>query len=615
MVLCIVKTSKLKPLLFLSLCALLASCAQSPRQTQTQEQTPPEKTPLPAETLAAAELYQQANRYSGEPLQQHLLLTARQAIAEQNYQLALAITENLKNSQLQSIRQQTVLPLLQAYLGTKQFIAAENLLKNIDTSRIPQQDYAEFFWQAGRYFSEQQQHLAAVQWLLQLDAITPEEQDYPEALDRLWQHLSALSNENLLNLKTGAPTRTLAWINLAELSRQYLGQPEQLQQALHQWQQRYPDMPALTDLPEAMQTLMTLHPYQPQHIAVLLPLHGQFRQHAQAIQYGLLAAASESALERELIFIDSQQQPEQLIQQLQQQQIDFVIGPLLRNDVDQLSQLDNWVWPTLFLNSRNTALPEAPEQFYFALSMEDEAAQMVRLFQQKHYHNPVLIGSDSQIHQRMMQHFSQEWQKAGYPAPEQYQFSDQADLENIITTMLETDASNSRIREVSALISGKVETDPYSRSDINAIYLLADPTQTRLFKPFIDVSVSQTARRLPVYSSSRSHSVALDNADQRDLNGLTFTEIPWMLGEQNSLSLRQQYQQLFPEQDETLQRLFAMGYDAWQLISSLKQQQQFSSLSFSGLTGQLSLHKDGVIQRQLSWAGYRNNRLTAIQEP
>ena len=154
-----------------------------------------------------------------------------------------------------------------------------------------------------------------------------------------------------------------------------------------------------------------------------------------------------------------------------------------------------------------------------------------------------------------------------------------------------------------------------NRQDIDAIYLLADPIQTRMLKPFVDVSVNPNAPRLPIYASSRSYSSGGDANDLRDLNGLTFTETPWLLNEQHSLQVRDQYLQLFPEQDETLQRLFAMGYDAYQLIGSLKQQQQLPTLSYPGFTGRLTVNQDGSINRQLSWASYRNNRLTAVQGP
>lgn len=106
-----------------------------------------------------------------------------------------------------------------------------------------------------------------------------------------------------------------------------------------------------------------------------------------------------------------------------------------------------------------------------------------------------------------------------------------------------------------------------------------------------------------------------DANDLRDLNGLTFTETPWLLGEQHIQAVREQYLQLFPDQDETLQRLFAMGYDAFQLIGSLKQQRQLPSLSYPGFTGRLTVSAQGDIQRQLSWASYQTNRLVSVQEP
>jgi hypothetical protein len=217
----------------------------------------------------------------------------------------------------------------------------------------------------------------------------------------------------------------------------------------------------------------------------------------------------------------------------------------------------------------------------------------------------------------MQQHFASQWQAMGYAAPELYQFSAKAELEAIVSNLLELDASQSRIRNVSGLLGSntKLEAEPHSRLDIDAIYLLADPVQTRLFKPYVDVAVNQTAPRLPVYASSRSFSTSLDRNEQRDLNGLTFTEMPWMLGEQSSVLLREQYQQLFSEQDEVLQRLFAMGNDAYQLVARLKQQQYLPALVFSGLTGQLSLDANGSIVRRLSWASYRNNRLITVQEP
>lgn len=615
MVLCIVTSSKFKPLLLLCAGSLLAACATGPANISTSvpEQKVRTDNERKADALTARQLYQQAVSYQGEAQHFHLLQAARQALTEQDTALALAITESLKQSPYPLIRRQLPLPLLKAYLAGAQHSHINVLLDSTDSQNLPKEDQAEYLLLAAKFHSTEQRYLPASKMLLSLlqqPAVTPP----TEAAQLLWQNLSALSDSQLESLRTNASNNTLGWLNLAQLSRRYIGQPEALQQAFTEWQQRYPALAADNMLPAAVKQLFALTPYQPNRIGVLLPLSGQFRQHAQAVQYGILAAASQRNTSQ-LVFIDSQQDTAALQQQLTQQQVDFVIGPLLKPQVDSISQQTDWHWPTLFLNSKDARQDAAAEQFYFALSMEDEASQMAQLFARKNYRRPVVITASSNINQRMLQRFVSEWQQLGNAAPEHYQFNAKEDLDSLINSLLETNHSRERVKQISNLISEKLEADPHSRLDIDAIYLIADPVQTRLFKPFVDVSVSPVAPKIPVYASSRSHSTSLDSTDQRDLNGLTFTEMPWMLGEQSSMALRQQYQQTFSEQDETLQRLFAMGYDAYQMIGSLRQQQQLPAAVFPGLTGQLRLAADGSLVRQLSWASYRNNRLRAVQEP
>lgn len=616
MVLRIVTSSKLKPLLFLASAALLASCAQRPAPTTSSAVLLPDEPLSKVEDSqqTARKLYQLAGNYQQEVRHYHLLKAARQALQEQDYLLALAISENLKSSRYPMIVQQNTLVLLKAYLATQQQHSISTLLDNVSVQALPEADQAEFVWLAGGYQLAQQRYVQASRYLLQLDALDTGAVRYPQYPDLLWQSLSALTDSQLESLRTGASQATLGWLELAQLSRRYIGKPEALQQAFADWQRRYVQLSSRLALPAALSQLLNLTPYQPQRIAVLLPLSGQFRQHAQAIQYGILAAASAQQAAG-LVFIDSQQPNDVLAEQVRLSGADFVIGPLLKPQVDRLSQDDNWRWPTLFLNSKEPAAPAKAEQFYFALSMEDEATQMAQLFAQKNYQRPVVISTNSNIALRMQQRFAAHWQALRHSAPEQHQFGNKAELEQLISQLLETDKSRERIKQLNNLIPEKLEADPHSRLDIDAIYLIADPVQTRLFKPFVDVSVSQTAPRLPLYASSRSHSTSLDSTDLRDLNGLTFTEMPWMLAEQNSRALREQYQQLFAEQDETLQRLFAMGVDAYNLVGSLRQQQQLPATVFYGLTGRLQLNASGSLVRQLSWAAYRNNRLVPLQEP
>ena len=610
MVLCIVTSSKLKSAFILCLGAVVSGCATAPVSPTREVAT--ERT-APEPRLTARELYSLAANYQAEPQQFHLLKAAEQALTEQDYLLALAISENLKQSAYPLIRQRNLLILLKAYLATAQHQSLNQLLEQTPIDAIAESDKPTYLWLSATYLSSQQRSMAAARNLLQLQHY-PLSQDKSEVAALLWQHLTVLSDSELESLHSENRYPATGWIELAQLSRQHIGQSEALQQALTDWHQRYPMLPATEKLPQAAQQLFALTPYQPKRIAVLLPLNGPFRPHAQAIQFGLLSAAT-IRQQTALIFIDSQQSTEAMAQQITQAQADFVIGPLLKDQVDRVSQSDDWHWPTLFLNSKDNRGAVKPEQFYFALSMEDEAAQMAQLFMQKNYRKPVVISSNHNISVRMQQHFARQWQQLGNPAPEMHNFNSKQDLESLISRLLETDRSRERVKQINSLITQALEADPHSRLDIDAIYVIADPVQTQLFKPFVDVSVSQTAPRIPVYASSRSHSTSLDSTEQRDLNGLTFTEMPWMLNDKHSAELRQQYKKLFPDQDETLQRLFAMGYDAYQLVGSLKQQQTLPATIFPGLTGQLRLDSNGSIVRRLSWAQYRNNRLRPVQEP
>lgn len=622
MVLCIVTSSKLKPVLILCVGSLLASCAQSPPSSKTEPEPATESRPQDEIKVdTARQLYQLAANYQAEPQHYHLLNAARQAIAEQDFLLALAICENLKLSPYPAIRQQNMLPLLQAYLATKQQASLLRLLDATDLNAVAKSDRADFLWLSATYHNEQGRHLAASRNLMLLNEYMAGSPDKnrgtainSEAYQQmLWRNLAQLSDSQLQSLHNNASQHSLAWLNLALLSRQHIGQPEQLQQAFSDWQQRYALLPSLQNVPDSIRQLFNLMPYQPQKIAVLLPLQGRFRPHAQAIQYGILAAAGSD--NTDLVFIDSEQNIVDLHAQVTAAQAEFVIGPLLKEKVDSVSRSADWKWPTLFLNTIDSGHTPAAEQFYFALSMEDEAGQMAQLFQQKNYLHPVVISASNTTALRMQQHFSASWQQLGHKPPLSLQFDNKDQLEALISDLLETGSSRERVQLISNLMPEKLEAELHSRLDIDAIYLLADPVQTQLFKPFIDVSVSPTAPRLPIYASSRSHNTSLSSTDLRDLNGLTFTEMPWMLAEPSSIELRQQYQQLFPQQDEALQRLFAMGYDAFKLVGSLRQQQQLPSAVFPGLTGQLRLNQNGSIVRRLSWAAYRNNRLVTLQEP
>lgn len=616
------KSSKLTLGLSLSSAIFLVSCSQTPAPVQPVVTAPqpeveaePPAQAFKLETLPVAEqVTPPPSHITADPqlLQQRQLLTEAKTLLQSNTNpaRALAISYHLRNSTDLSIRSENLLPLLHGYLLNQQYQAAEQFLQQTRLTEVPTADQAKFSTLAASYYQQQQQLITACSWLLTQDELAGNSAADPAMQQLLWQYLIQLSPQEIIQLTQQARPRAQAWLELLQTALAFNTDQSAMQQALQDWQSRHPGMPALTDLPATITMLAQSQPYQPKKIGVILPLSGPFKALGESVQLGLITAASNTA--QSLMFIDSQQDGAAIYQALQQASVDFVVGPLLREDVDKVQAQPSWPWPTLFLNSKPQDKPVVAEQFYFALSAEDEALQMVQLFRQKQYQHPVLIHAVNPIGQRMAQQFRQQWQQQTGNQVESYSYSSQDELRQLINTFLETAASTERVKELEKLSGRNVKAEMHSRLDVDAIYLLADPAQTRLFKPFIDVTVSPTAPALPVYASSRSHSLAIDRTDIRDLSGLTLTEMPWLLPIQPKPALRAEYEQLFAEQDETQQRLFAMGHDAMQLISRLKQQQQFPALVFHGLTGHLRLTEQQVIQRQLTLAQYRRGKLDIL---
>lgn len=543
---------------------------------------------------------------------QQALLAEAKTLLSSNPNRALAISYQLQQSTFSEIRQPNQLVLLQALVTSKQHKTASQLLASMQLSDVPEADRVAFAGLAVTHYRALQNGIEAVNWLMQLDILLGNNTPDASNREQLWQQLVQLSGAEVAELGTPEHPRSQAWLELLQIAQTFAGDPSSMQQALTDWQQRHPEMPAMTAMPNDIQQLAHTPAFQPKRIGVLLPLSGQYKNLGQAVQLGMTSAVKKA---QTLVFFDSSLPAAELQTKLAAAQVEFVVGPLLKEDIDKIQSVPNWAWPTLFLNNKGEQAAKA-DQFYFSLAWEDEAQQIVQFFQQRQYDHPVLIYAVNPIHQRMAQHFQQQWQQQAGQAVESYSFASQDQLQSLIQQFLETAASQERVKEINRLTGQTVQAEPHSRNDIDAIYLIADPVQTRLFKPFIDVSVSPGSKGIPIYTSSRSHSLNVDKTDQRDLAGLTMTEMPWLLPQATTATpLRAEYDQVLPDQDETSQRLFAMGFDAISLISHLQQQKQFPLLAYNGLTGSLRL-KDGVsIQRQLTLAQYRRGKLQLIEKP
>jgi len=97
------------------------------------------------------------------------------------------------------------------------------------------------------------------------------------------------------------------------------------------------------------------------------------------------------------------------------------------------------------------------------------------------------------------------------------------------------------------------------------------------------------------------------------LNDLVFTEMPWLLtSKQQNVQLASLSRTLWPSRSDSLQRIFAMGFDSLNLVDKLPAMKQRPYVRHYGQTGILKLDRNNTLIRSLIWGVYQKDKVSEI---
>jgi outer membrane PBP1 activator LpoA protein len=88
--------------------------------------------------------------------------------------------------------------------------------------------------------------------------------------------------------------------------------------------------------------------------------------------------------------------------------------------------------------------------------------------------------------------------------------------------------------------------------------------------------------------------------------------MPWMLKTPQYSWLQQQTQELWPGRRDTQNRLFALGYDAFNLAPSLEFLDLLPNQSWRGMTGELILDEKNQINRKSTLAQFNEQEVLPV---
>lgn len=426
----------------------------------------------------------------------------------------------------------------------------------------------------------------------------------------LWEQLVALSTWEVEQLVKMAAPNVKGWVSLINNAHRLGINQIAFAEYLRTWQQKNPLHPA-SAIANSMEKNEVVD-NTIENIAVLLPLSGRQMKAGNAAAQGILAAYGNDE-SKTLHFIDTHTLDfSTLADKFTELNIDLTVGPLLKSKVTEFLSIAELTVPTILLNTSNNE-DLLPHQVAFSMKPEDEAVQAASVLSEKNFKSPLILSHKDNVSDRITNTFVAQWQKLTGDTPEIIHFERGQTMQREVTTSLGVTDSKARIKDLESRLKQTIKTESRNRRDIDMIYIVGSPTQTRLVKPYIDVNISSFSDLVPIYASSRSHSINLDASENRDLEGLVFTEMPWLLAsKQRNTPLVEQSMLLWPKRSDSLQRIFAMGYDSYSILEKLPTMKSSPYIRHYGQTGVLQLDDNNLITRSLLWGRYRKDRVEEI---
>ena len=436
----------------------------------------------------------------------------------------------------------------------------------------------------------------------------------------IWTGLANLTPAALEHARVPPPNTFGGWLELALAAKNQMLDPKVFGQAMQTWRVRFPGHPASQEIVPELMELSHVATVPPRRVALLLPFDGPFAHAGAAVRDGFLAARFDDPPEgiRPAVSIHNSSGADirALYQQVVEAGADLVVGPLEKESVAALMGTEKLPVPTLALN-HVVPEPENPgaqatvsstEGLYqFALSPEAETRQVAeRAWFDGHLH-AAMLSPQGPWGERVAKVFTTAWQQLGGIVVEHQTYSNQAQtMSDPVKRLLNVDESESRWRALKQYLHRDLKHESRRRQDVDFVFLAAFPQQARQLRPQLDY---YHASAVPVYATSHVFSGTVNTAADRDVDGVRFGDMPWVLVDEGPEALlRRRLVSAWPAVSDNYLKLYAFGIDAYRIIPHLRRLRAQRVTEIQGTTGRLSVDGDNRVRRKLLWARFEDGK-------
>ena len=568
----------LKSIFIILLVTILSNCTQVPKQSDRPVFIDPAKK---AKLLEKQGNYQQAAQeyllvasHSSSPTKQGHQVSAIRAFLKANMiDNAKAELDKLDSKHGYGLEIPLALINVQIDLARNRFEQAFKTLKSIEPNALKPALKLEYKQLYAKALGANGNTLEAIYEWIEVEKLIGFD---PIALklnrQNLWNDISKQDLTKLQKIKSPDNIAT-GWLQLAILDK--TSHQERVQKDINKWQQLFPKHPASQYIvPQVIQHLNTVS-IRPKQIALLLPTtDSQFGEYAEAIKNGFLEAAKVKQKYKKPQITVYNVTSDNILAKYKQAIKDgaeVIVGPLLKNNIQILTGNILTV-PTLALN-HVVDIDKTNNLYQLGLSPEDEALEVVKRAWDDGHRSAMILVPDGSWGERILNTFSLQWKKLGGKL-----------IEHIYGKNFE--------------YSMRKKFRKFKKVDM--VFMVA-PQHARQFVPLI---ISKLGNKIPIYSISRVYSGTPNSELDKNLNGVLFVDMPWILKpDANAVKMQIALKQSQPKKIQKFNRLYALGVDAYNTSLKLRNLEQ----QWQGQTGQLNLDNNGIIHRkQMPWAHFVN---------
>lgn len=591
---------------------LSAGCAVEPG-------APPEAAPGNFQTVQGL-LQAAADTNNASLRAEYQLEAAKRLQNEGDYPSAGQLLESLQAEQLSQAAERRYL-WLKARDAVKRGSSddAQELANRIPphlAARLPSEDRAQAVRDVADLYELAGQSLKTFRVLIEGYAVI-DESEWQPLNQRVWKVLKSLPDDSLsAAARRASDANAQGWLELAlSLRSTDRFAIEARAETIRRWQQNWQSHPGARELPDELAIITTLPEQQPERIALTLPLSGSLSGPGKAVREGFLAAYYEdqgrgTTPPLALTIHDTNKGGfGRIYADLLEADPDLVIGPLRKESLASLSSQSRMPIPVLALNYAPFEGPMPDQLYQFGLASEDEVRQIADRLHNENHRNALVFAPANDWGNRMVEAFESAHETDGARMIRAVRFDEGENLNDVVADGFSIDESRRRANQLMRDTGTTMQYEPRRRQDIDAIVLLAAPEKARQFNPLFAFYYGGD---LPVYGTSLLYHGTPDPSRDSDLDGIAFTDIPWVL--EPDSTLRPKLGKLFPSLRERYDRLFALGVDSYYLASRLPVLEQVEGYRMKGRTGTLHMEANGAIRRHQIWARFEKGRPRVIDD-